>query len=57
MLGLVHLVTCAAVYLGVALAAQRVLSARPGAARIVSRTSAVVMTGLGVALLVEQALV
>ena len=56
-LGLIHLTTCAVVYLTVALAAQRVLSARPAAARIVSRTSAVVMTGLGVALIVEQALV
>ncbi|GEK21766.1 LysE family translocator [Cellulomonas xylanilytica] len=56
-LGLVHLATCAAVYLTVAVTAQRVLSARPGAARVVSRTSAVVMTGLGVALIVEQALV
>lgn len=56
-LGLIHLTTCAVVYLSVALAAQRVLTARPGAARIVSRTSAVVMTGLGVALIVEQTLV
>ena len=38
MLGLVHLTTCAVVYLTVAMAAQRVLSARPAAARIVSRT-------------------
>jgi threonine/homoserine/homoserine lactone efflux protein len=56
-LGLIHLVTCAVVYLTVAMAAQRVLSARPAAARVVSRTSAAVMTGLGVALIVEQALV
>ncbi|WP_456789900.1 LysE family translocator [Cellulomonas sp. P5_C5] len=57
LLGLVHLATCAVVYLTVAMAAQRVLSARPAAARIVSRTSAAVMTGLGVALIVEQTLV
>ena len=41
----------------VAVGARMVLAARPAAARIVSRTSAVVMTGLGVALIVEQALV
>jgi threonine/homoserine/homoserine lactone efflux protein len=56
-LGLIHVTTCAAVYLTVAVTASRVLSARPAAARVVSRTSAVFMTGLGVALLVEQALV
>lgn len=56
-LGLIHVATCAAVYLTVAVTARRVLSARPAAARVVSRTSAVFMTGLGVALLVEQALV
>lgn len=56
-LGLVHLATCAVVYLTVAVTASRVLSVRPGAARVVSRTSAVVMTGLGVALIVEHALI
>ena len=56
-LGLIHVATCAAVYLTVAVTARRVLSARPAAARVVSRTSAVFMTGLGVALIVEHALV
>lgn len=52
-LGLIHVATCAVVYLTVALTARRVLSARPRAAGIVSRTSGIVITALGAALLVE----
>ncbi|MGN8246468.1 LysE family translocator [Cellulomonas soli] len=56
-LGLLHVATCAVVYLAVAVTAQRVLAARPAAAKLVSRVSAVVMAALGAALVVEQLLV
>lgn len=55
-LGLIHVATCAVVYVVVAATARRVLSARPAAAKIVSRVSAVVMAGIGIALIVEQTL-
>ncbi|MFS0699311.1 LysE family translocator [Cellulomonas sp. 179-A 4D5 NHS] len=55
-LGSVHVATCAVVYLAVAVTARRVLSARPSAAKIVSRVSAVVMAALGTWLVVEQLL-
>ena len=53
-LGAVHLTSCAVIYTSVALAARRVLRARPAAARVVSRVSGVVMIGLGVLLGLEQ---
>lgn len=55
-LGLVHVATCAVVYLAVALTSARVLSARPRAARIVSRVSGSVMGLLGTVLVAEQLL-
>ncbi|WP_133800112.1 LysE family translocator [Kribbella caucasensis] len=53
-LGLVHVASCAVIYLCVASGARFVLRARPGAARIVSRVSGGAMIVIGVALLVEQ---
>ncbi|RZU63268.1 threonine/homoserine/homoserine lactone efflux protein [Zhihengliuella halotolerans] len=53
-LGAVHLVSCAAVYASVGLAARRVLGARPTAARMVSRLSGAAMVAIGVILLVER---
>ncbi|GEL96336.1 LysE family translocator [Cellulomonas composti] len=55
-LGLIHVATCAVVYVAVAATARRVLSTHPAAAKTVSRVSAVVMAGLGATLIVEQAL-
>lgn len=53
-LGLTFTATCAMVYLGVGAAAQRLLDARPSAARVVSRVSGASMTVLGTLLLVEH---
>lgn len=53
-LGLVHVASCAVVYTGVGKAAQRVLPARPSAARVVCRVSGVAMIVVGGALVVEQ---
>lgn len=53
-LGLVHVVSCAVVYTGVGTGARLVLSARPSAARVVSRISGAAMVGIGVLLLVER---
>ncbi|GHD10843.1 LysE family translocator [Zhihengliuella salsuginis] len=53
-LGVVHLVSCAAVYASVGLAARRVLGARPAAARVVSRLSGAAMVAIGVVLFVER---
>ncbi|WP_421740669.1 LysE family translocator [Cellulomonas sp.] len=55
-LGLIHVATCAVVYVAVALTARRLLSARPAWAKIVSRASAVAIAGLGLALFAEQLL-
>jgi len=55
-LGLIHVVNCAIVYIGVGLTARRVLGARPAAARWVSRTSGAVMIILGAVLIGEQIL-
>ena len=55
-LGLVHVVTCAAVYLLVGYGARRVLRARPTAARVVTRVSGVAMVVIAAVLLVEQVL-
>lgn len=56
MLGVVHVITCAVVYLGVGAGAKRVLRARPAAATIVSRVSGVVMLALGATLVIDQVL-
>jgi threonine/homoserine/homoserine lactone efflux protein len=53
-LGLVHVASCAVVYTGVGTAARRVLRAKPGAARVVSRLSGTAMVVLGLVLLLEQ---
>lgn len=55
-LGLVHVVTCAAVYLLVGYGARRVLRARPTAARVVTRVSGVARVVIAAVLLVEQVL-
>ncbi|WP_086824595.1 LysE family translocator [Allokutzneria sp. NRRL B-24872] len=54
-LGVVHTLTCAAVYLCVGLLARVVLRARPAAARVVSRISGAAMVLIGVLLLVQSA--
>jgi threonine/homoserine/homoserine lactone efflux protein len=54
MLGLAHMASCAAVYLTVGVLARAVLSARPAAARAVTRTSGAAMLGIGAFLLVER---
>ncbi|MGV9244398.1 LysE family translocator [Streptomyces sp. NPDC003710] len=53
-LGLGHMVCCAAVYLTVGVLARAVLAARPAAARAVTRTSGAAMLGIGAFLLVER---
>jgi threonine/homoserine/homoserine lactone efflux protein len=53
-LGAVHVVNCAVVYLAVGAGARVVLSARPVAARLVSRFSGAAMVGIGSILLIEQ---
>lgn len=53
-LGLAHMVCCAAVYLTVGVLARAVLTARPAAARAVTRTSGAAMLGIGAFLLVER---
>ncbi|WP_030457186.1 LysE family translocator [Herbidospora cretacea] len=53
-LGVVHVVTCAAVYTGVGAGARRVLRARPAAARALTRFSGTAMVVIGVLLLGQQ---
>jgi threonine/homoserine/homoserine lactone efflux protein len=53
-LGLLHMACCAAVYLTVGILARALLSARPAAARAVTRTSGAAMLGIGAFLLVER---
>lgn len=55
-LGLVHIASCAVVYTGVGTGARRVLRARPGTAKVVSRVSGTAMLALGAALAAEQLL-
>jgi threonine/homoserine/homoserine lactone efflux protein len=50
-----HVAACAVVYLGVALAARRLLRSRPGAARIVSRVSGIAMIAVAAGLVIEHA--
>lgn len=56
LLGAIHVANCAVVYLLVAATARRLLSTRPSAALVVSRTSGAIMTLLGAWLLTEQVL-
>jgi threonine/homoserine/homoserine lactone efflux protein len=53
-LGLLHMACCGAVYLAVGVLARKLLSARPAAARAVTRTSGAAMLGIGAFLLVER---
>ncbi|WP_191873250.1 LysE family translocator [Streptomyces filipinensis] len=53
-MGLLHMACCAAVYLTVGTLARALLSARPAAARAVTRTSGAAMLGIGAFLLVER---
>ncbi|MEU2059683.1 LysE family translocator [Streptomyces sp. NPDC013455] len=53
-LGLLHMACCAAVYLTVGTLTRTLLSARPSAARAVTRTSGAAMLGIGAFLLVER---
>lgn len=53
-LGLLHMACCAAVYLTVGVLARALLTARPSAARAVTRTSGAAMLGIGAFLLVER---
>ncbi|MER7836310.1 LysE family translocator [Streptomyces sp. NPDC096040] len=55
-LGALHMAACAAVYLAVGILARRLLSARPRAARAVTRTSGAAMLGIGALLLAQHAL-
>ncbi|OFI38865.1 lysine transporter LysE [Arthrobacter sp. SW1] len=54
LLGLTFVALAALIYTGVALGSRKLLHSRPGAARVVTLASGVVMVGLGVVLLVEQ---
>ncbi|WP_062645385.1 LysE family translocator [Streptomyces maremycinicus] len=54
-LGLLHMVCCAAVYLTVGVLARELLGARPAAARAVTRTSGAAMLGTGTFLLLQHA--
>jgi threonine/homoserine/homoserine lactone efflux protein len=53
-LGLFHVIACALIYTGVAIAANRLLRTRPGAALIVGRISGAVMILIAIALVVEH---
>ncbi|QTD99175.1 LysE family translocator [Streptomyces cyanogenus] len=53
-LGLLHMACCAAVYFTVGALARVLLTARPAAARAVTRTSGAAMLGIGALLLVER---
>jgi threonine/homoserine/homoserine lactone efflux protein len=55
-LGSIHVVFCALVYLAVALGAARVLGSRPHAALLVGRLSGITMILVAVALMAERAL-
>jgi threonine/homoserine/homoserine lactone efflux protein len=53
-LGVVHVASCAIVYLAVGFGADAVLRSRPSAARIVSRVSGIAMIAIGAFLLFER---
>jgi threonine/homoserine/homoserine lactone efflux protein len=54
LLGLVHVASCAVVYLSVGFGADTLLRSRPTAARIVSRVSGIAMIAIGAFLLIER---
>lgn len=51
---MVHTLSCAVVYLGVGVLARTVLSARPAAARAVTRASGAAMILIGALLMAER---
>ena len=53
-LGLVHIISCAAVYFAVGFGSQAVLSARPKAAWVVGKVSGVMMMGIALLIAFEQ---
>ena len=53
-LGLMHIISCAAVYFAVGFGSQAVLSARPKAAWVVGKVSGVMMVGIALIIAVEQ---
>ena len=53
-LGLVHIISCAAVYFAVGFASEAVLSARPKAAWVVGKVSGVMMVGIALLIAFEQ---
>ena len=53
-LGLVHIISCAAVYFAEGFASQAVLSARPKAAWVVGKVSGVMMVGIALLIAFEQ---
>ena len=53
-LGLVHIISCAAVYFAVGFASQAVWSARPKAAWVVGKVSGVMMVGIALLIAFEQ---
>ncbi|MFG3259225.1 LysE family translocator [Streptomyces sp. NPDC048172] len=53
-LGVLHMVCCAVVYLAVGVLARTLLASRPKAAQVVTRVSGVMMIVIGVFLLVER---
>lgn len=53
-LGLIHMMSCAAVYFSVGFGARKVLSARPGAANVISRLSGAAMVIAAVFLIAEH---
>ncbi|MEV7607401.1 LysE family translocator [Paenarthrobacter sp. NPDC089322] len=56
LLGLTFVILAGLVYTGVALTSRKLLATRPGAARVVTLASGIIMMGLGTVLLVEQLL-
>lgn len=56
-LGVLHVGNCAIMYFAVGHGARTILTARPHAAKIIGTLSGIVMIGLGIALVVENALI
>ena len=54
LLGMIHLLSCAVVYVLVGIAAKKLLATRPSAVKVVSRISATLMIGIGFILLMGQ---
>ncbi|MDF2417081.1 LysE family transporter [Acinetobacter beijerinckii] len=54
LLGMIHLLSCAVVYVLVGIAAKKLLATRPSAVKVVSRISATLMMGIGFILLIGQ---